>query len=63
MSKVTDMWGDIIFIDTGHRSVNITFEDGYGLREDPPFGMALDADQTRKLIKKLKKALDEMEDM
>ena len=60
MSKMKDTCGDTIYIKGMPGLVEVTFE-------DPVFGrhtsMELDVSQTRKLIKKLKKALDEMEDM
>ena len=62
-----DMWGGAIFIDAEADAVGITFVEDSGLAWADPgclsAAMELDADQTRKLIKKLKKALDEMEGM
>ena len=63
MSQMKDIRGDIICIDTGHHSVNITFEDSSGLRDEPTFTMGLDAAQTRELIMELKKAIAEVEVM
>ena len=62
-----DMWGGAIFIDAEPGMVGITFVEDSGLAWLDPgnlsASMELDADQTRKLIKKLKKALNEMEVM
>ena len=68
MSKVTDIWGDTISIDVWPKVVTITSDEerhcAYGCpSEDVSTTMELDAGRTRKLIKKLKKALDEMEGM
>ena len=66
-SAMRDMWGGAIFIDAEADAVGITFVEDSGLPWADPgnlsASMELDADQTRKLIKKLKKALYEMEDM
>lgn len=67
MSNVKDLWGDFIHITAEPEIVSITcverVPDGRGYVRDRSTMMDLDAAQTRKLIKKLKKALDEMEDM
>ena len=67
MSNVMDMWGDFIHIDAEPGMVGITFVEDSGLAWADPgnlsASMELGAAQTRKLIKKLKKALDEMEGM
>ena len=68
MSKVTDIWGDTISIDVWPEVITITSDEErhcvYGCPSgDVSTTMELDADRTRKLIKKLKKALDEMEGM
>ena len=68
MSKVTDIWGDTISIDVWPKVVTITSDEerhcAYGCpSEDVSTTMELDADQAHELIKKLKKALDEMEGM
>ena len=66
-SAMRDMWGGAIFIDAEADAVGITFVEDSGLPWADPgnlsASMELDADQTRKLIKKLKKALYEMEVM
>ena len=56
MSKMKDTWGDTILIGIQPGIVNIAFEE-----RERSVSRELDADQTRELIKKLKKALDEME--
>ena len=57
MSKMKDTWGDTIRIGTQPCIVSITFEErGWTVSRE------LDADRTRKLIKKLKQVLDETED-
>ena len=58
MSKMKDTWGDTILIGIQPGIVSITFEE-----RGRTVSRELDADRTRKLIKKLKKALDEMEVM
>lgn len=68
MTKVMDIWGDTISIDVWPKVVTITSAEGRpcacgGPPEEVSTTMELDADQTRELIKKLKKALDEMEGM
>ena len=66
-SAMRDMWGGAIFIDAEPGMVGITFVEDSGLPWADPgnlsASMELDAAQTRKLIKKLKKALGEMEVM
>ena len=66
-SAMRDMWGGAIYIDAESDAVGITFVEDSGLPWADPWSMSasmeLDAAQTRKLIKKLKKALDEMEVM
>ena len=66
-SAMRDTWGGAIFIDAESDAVGITFVEDSGLAWADPWNMSasmeLDADQTRKLIKKLKKALYEMEVM
>lgn len=59
MSEMKDMFGDTIYIETEPGLVTITFVLSSGFDAV----MHLEAGQTRMLIKKLKKALDEMEDM
>ena len=61
MSKMEDIWGDTIEVDAedGHVFVSFTELIYASSREA---SMALDADMTRKLITKLKKALAEVED-
>ena len=61
MSKMKDIWGDTIEVDAedGHVFVSFTELIYASSREA---SMALDADLTRTLIKKLKKALAEVED-
>ena len=68
MRKMKDMWGDTISIDVWPKVVTITSDEGRpcaygGPSEEVSTTMELDADQTRELIKKLKKALAEVEDM
>ena len=58
MDETEDMWGDIIRIEPFPKFVSITIE-----WFERTTGTDLDPAQARKLIKKLKKALDEMEDM
>lgn len=60
MSKMKDICGDTIYIKEMPGLVEVTFEDRVFGRHT---SMELDVSQTRKLIKKLKKALDEMGDM
>ena len=66
-SAMQDMRGGAIYIDAESDAVGITFVEGSRLPWADPGNMSasmeLDAAQTRKLIKKLKKALDEMEVM
>ena len=57
MRKMKDTWGDTILIGTQPGIVRITFEE-----RGRTVSRELDADQTRKLIKKLKQVLDETED-
>ena len=57
MSKMKDTWGDTILIGIQPGIVSITFEE-----RERSVSRELDADQTRKLIKKLKQALDETGD-
>ena len=58
MHEMKDTWGDTILIDIQPGIVSIIFDElGQVVSRE------LDADQTRKLITELKKALDEMEDM
>lgn len=63
MSKVMDLWGSTIEVAPKARYVYLS------CMERLPDGgtvyttMGLDADQTRKLIKKLKQVLDETEDV
>ena len=61
MSKMEDIWGDTIEVvaEDGHVFVSFTELIYASSREA---SMALDADMTRKLITKLKKALAEVED-
>ncbi len=66
MSEMKDIWGDTISIDVWPKVVTITSAEGRpcaygGTSEEVSTTMEFDADQTRKLIKKLKKALAEME--
>ena len=58
MSSMKDTWGDTILIGIQPGIVSITFAE-WGRS----VSMELDADRTRKLIKKLKQALNEMEVM
>ena len=58
MDETEDMWGDIIRIEPFPKFISITIE-GF----DRTTGTDLDPAQARKLIRKLKKALDEMEVM
>ena len=62
MSKMKDIWGDPIEVDAEDGRVFVSFTE---LIYAPPreANMELDAALARKLIKKLKKALDEMEGM
>lgn len=62
MSKMKDMWGDTIEVFTEEEKVCIYFSERIF---SPPkeANMELDADLARKLIKKLKKAIAEVEDM
>ena len=66
-SAMRDTWGGAIFIDAEPSVVGITFVEDSGLPWADPGNLSasveLDAALTRKLIKKLKKALDEMEGM
>ena len=62
MSKMKDIWGDTIEVDAEDGYVFVSFTELiYATTREA--SMALDADLTRKLIKKLKKALTELEDM
>lgn len=68
MSKVTDIWGGTIIIEVWPKVVTITSDEerhcAYGCpSENVSTTMELDDDQTRELIKKLTKALNEMEGM
>ena len=68
MSKMTDMWGDMILIDAEPGIVSITFTERLphtieGDSWERSASMDLDAAQTLKLVKKLMRALDDMEDM
>ena len=62
MAKMKDFWGDTIEVFTAEDRVCIYFSER---TSSPPkeANMELDAVQARKLIKKLKKAITEMEDM
>lgn len=61
MSKMKDMWGDTIEVFTEEEKVCIYFSERIF---SPPneANMELDAALARKLIKKLKKAIAEVED-
>ena len=61
MAKMKDYWGDTIELEAEDGFVFVSFTE---LIYAPPgeASMALDAPLTRKLIKKLKKALSELED-
>ena len=62
MSEMKDIWGDTIEVDAEDGYVLVSFTELiYATTREA--SMALDADLTRKLIKKLKKALAEVEDM
>lgn len=63
MSNVMDMWGDFIHIDTEPESVSVIVVKREVGRYDRTVSVEFDAAQTRKLIKKLMRALDDMEDM
>ena len=62
MSKMKDFWGDTIEVFTAEGRVCIYFSERIF---SPPkeANMELDADPARKLIKKLKKAIAEVEDV
>ena len=62
MSKMEDIWGDTIEVDAEDGLVFVSFTESANASSREA-SMALDADMTRKLIKKLKKALAEVEDM
>ena len=62
MSKMKDMWGDIIEVSTDEGLVGIRFTELFYAPANEAT-MELDADLARKLIKKLKKAIAEVEGM
>ena len=62
MSKMTDLWGDPIEVTTDEGLVNISCTELYCAPSNET-RMELDVALTRKLIKKLKKAIAEVEDM
>ena len=63
MSKMKDLWGDTIVVLAEDDHVYISFSESR-LYDDSEFSsMELDADLARKLIKKLKKAIAEVEDV
>lgn len=62
MSKMKDLWGDTIEVSTDEGLVGILFTELY--RSSPnEANMELDVVLARKLIKKLKKAIAEVEAM
>ena len=62
MSKMKDLWGDDIEVSTDEGLVGIYFAELYNA-EPKETNMELDAVLARKLVKKLKKAIAEVEDM
>ena len=62
MSKMKDLWGDHIVVDTIDGLVDIAFAVIVNEKRKE-LDMVLDAALTRKLIKKLKKAIAEVEDV
>ena len=57
MSKMKDSWGDTIEVDVEDEHVHVVFSEVSRVAS-----MELDAAMTRKFIKKLKKAIAEVED-
>lgn len=62
MSKMKDLWGDTIEVDADAGYVNVSFTERRPYGASASKSMELDADLTRKFIKKLKKALAVAED-
>ena len=62
MSKMKDVWGDTIEVLAEDNHVYISFGESRLYADSEFASMELDADLTRKLIKKLKKAITETED-
>jgi len=63
MAKMKDYWGDTIELEAEDGFVFVSFTELRPHDDTVDASMALDAPLTRKLIKKLKKALAEVEDM
>ena len=63
MAKMKDYWGDIIELEAEDGFVFVSFTELRPYGDTVDASMALDAPLARKLIKKLKKALAEVEDM
>ena len=64
MSKMKDLWGDTIEVTTDEGLVGIHFtEHDFDYVTPNESNMELDAVLARKLVKKLKKAIAEVEDM
>ena len=63
MAKMKDYWGDTIELEAEDGFVFVSFTELRPYDDTVDASMALDAPRTRKLIKKLKKALAEVEDM
>ena len=62
MSKMKDRWGDTIEVQTEDNHVYISFTKARLYDATVVVDMELDADMARKFVKKLKKAIAEMED-
>ena len=63
MSKMKDYWGDTIRMSVEYGTVCVSFTERRTYESDRTVSMELDADLARKFVKKLKKAIDEVEDM
>ena len=61
MAKMKDYWGDTIELEAEDGFVFVSFTELLPYDDTRDASMALDAPLTRKLIKKLKKALSELE--
>ena len=62
MSKMKDQWGDTIEVQTGSGCVHIAFTEARPHDSIAIASMERDADLARKFVKKLKKAIAEVED-
>ena len=63
MSKMKDIWGDTLEVVAEDGTVVVTFTEKHPYDGSVCASMELDADLARKFVKKLKKAIAEVEDM